>query len=104
MTLGAKQRLFVSLVPRLIDYAYSLGYELTFGHAWRTDPNIGLPTSNHRVRLAIDFNLFKDGVYLRTTEAHRKLGEFWEGLHELCAWGGHWGDGNHYSMKHEGRR
>jgi hypothetical protein len=51
------------------------------------------------LRLAIDINLFKDGVYLESTEHHRQLGEWWE------AQGGTWGgrfkqpDGNHYQYK-----
>jgi hypothetical protein len=27
------------------------------------------------------------------------LGEFWEGLHPLCRWGGRFNDGNHYSIE-----
>ena len=53
--------------------------------------------SFHFKKLAIDFDLFIDGVYQRSTEAHRPLGEFWILI------GGTWGgnfpkpDGNHYS-------
>lgn len=109
MTLGEKQRLFAKLIPRLIDFAYENGYEITLGDAYR-DARVfgkigeakgyGNSKSNHKVRLAIDLNLFKNGVYLTTTEAHKPLGEFWESLHPLCAWGGRFNDGNHYSFKH----
>lgn len=110
MNLGQRQRLFVKLLPRLIDFAYEQGYELTQGDAYR-DPRVhgamgvklgyGHEKSNHKNRLAQDFNLFKDGVFLQATEDHRPLGEFWEKLHPLCRWGGRFSspDGNHYSIE-----
>ena len=114
MTLGQKQRLFTKLVAQLIQYAYAQGYELTLGDAYR-DPRVhgdvgvkksySSANSVHKQRLAIDLNLFKDGQYLTTTEAHKPLGQFWKSLHPLCRWGGDFStpDGNHYSMTHEGR-
>lgn len=114
MTLGQKQRLFTKLVAQLIQYAYAQGYELTLGDAYR-DPRVhgdvgvkksySSANSVHKQRLAIDLNLFKDGQYLTTTEAHKPLGEYWKSLHPLCRWGGDFStpDGNHYSMAHEGR-
>ena len=64
----------------------------------------GIRTSLHNERLAQDFNLFKNGHYLASTEAHRQLGEYWEGLAPDCRWGGRFGDGNHYSLEHQGRK
>lgn len=113
MTLGEKQRKFTALIAKLIEWAYANGYELTFGDAYR-DPRVfgevgyskgyGRASSNHKVRLAVDLNLFKDGQYQASTEAHRPLGEYWESLDPMCAWGGRFNDGNHYSFAHEGRR
>ena len=119
MTLGQKQRLFTRLVGLLIAKAYEMGYELSFGEAYRTkeqaalyaEAGRGISNSLHCSRLAIDLNLFKDGKYLRSTESHRPLGEWWEGLHDLTAWGGNFKDsqgrpkpdGNHYSVTHGGR-
>ena len=119
MTLGAKQRLFTQLVARLIAHAYESGYGLTFGDAYR-DPRTygefgdtkegtyGRSKSNHKRRLAIDFNLFKsvngEMVYMTSSEAYTELGEYWESLHGLCCWGGRFNDGNHFSLLHEGRR
>lgn len=111
MTLRQKQSLFVVLVADLIQHATILGYELTFGEAYRSpeeaqrlaDLGKGISGSLHTSRLAIDLNLFKDGVYMSSTEAHRPLGEYWETLHELCRWGGRFRDGNHYSLTHGGR-
>lgn len=113
MTLGQKQRLFARLVGEFLQWIYAQGYEVSFGDAYR-DPRVfgqigqsrgyGRAKSNHKRRLAIDLNLFKDGEFLEDTESHRPLGEKWESMHELCKWGGHYNDGNHYSFEHEGQQ
>ena len=100
MSLRKKQSLFVKLIGELISYAYSKGYELTFGDAYAQSGH--KEKSNHYIRLAIDFNLFQDGIFLKQSEAHKPLGEYWESLHPLCRWGGRFADGNHYSMEHKG--
>lgn len=111
MTLGQKQRLFVMFIAKLIDFAYAQGYELTFGDAYRdprTNGAMGVKlgyshaSSNHKQRLAVDFNLFRDDAFLVSTEDHKALGEYWESLHPLCRWGGRFNDGNHYSIEHNG--
>lgn len=108
MTLSQRQRLFMKLLPRLIDYAYEQGYELSVGDAYRDSRlhgavgvkmGYGHPNSNHKNRLAIDLNLFRDGVFLQATADHTPLGEFWEKLYPLCRWGGRFNDGNHYSIE-----
>lgn len=111
MTLGQKQRKFVRMIADLIVWAYDNGYELTFGDAYR-DPRLhgqmgwkvgyGAASSCHKIRLAVDFNLFKDGVFLETTEGHAPLGEQWEKMGGT--WGGRFNDGNHYSLEHEGKK
>ena len=108
LTLRQKQSLFVRLIARLIIEVDRRGYELTFGECWRPPETAALyarqgrgnKRSLHSLRLAFDLNLFKNGVYLRTTAAHQPLGEWWEQQHELCRWGGRFADGNHYSLKH----
>ncbi len=112
-TLSEKQREFARLVPRLIDKAHDLGFECTMGDAYR-DPRLhgemgvkagyGHSKSAHKVRLAIDINLFRDGKYMQNTEDHRQLGEWWESQHPLARWGGRFADGNHYSFEHDGVR
>jgi len=99
VSLGEKQRSFLPMVAKLIEYAYAAGYELSLGAGYR-DPKwgVGHPQSLHGRRLAIDLHLFKDGVYQRKTEVHEPLGEYWESLGGT--WGGRWGDGNHYSLAH----
>lgn len=111
MSLRKTQSDFARLVPRLIDKAYELGFEVTLGDAYR-DPRVhgamgvrksySHPKSAHKLRLAIDLNLFKNGEYLEGTEAHRTLGEWWEKQHKMARWGGRFDDANHYSFVHEG--
>jgi hypothetical protein len=109
VTLGQKQRAFSRCVGLLLLQAYRLGYEISLGDAYR-DPRApyGHPESLHKSRLAIDLNLFKAGKYLRSTEAHRELGEYWERLGQReglpLRWGGRFNDGNHYSCEHQGRK
>ena len=112
MTLGEKQRLFTHYIGSLILWAYDNGFELTFGDAFRSPEQAainaaqgkGIKNSLHCERLAVDFNLFKDGQYMTGTESYKPLGEFWESLHPLARWGGRFGDGNHFSFEHNGRK
>lgn len=97
------------MVPRLIDQAHALGFEVTLGDAYR-DPRVhgeqgvrkgySEARSAHKQRLAVDLNLFRDGRYLTATESHRPLGEWWES--QGGTWGGRFNDGNHYSWAHGG--
>lgn len=103
MRLGDKQRVFTKMTAQLIQWAYANGYELTYGDAFRFPEHpYGRKTSLHKSRLAVDFNLFRHGKYLTTTEDHRPLGEYWESIGG--SWGGRFNDGNHYSLAHQGRR
>ena len=111
MRLLEKQVKFTRMVADLIIKAYELGYEITLGDAYR-DPrlhgNVGVKLgyghskSCHKVRLAIDLNLFKDGKFLEGSDAHKELGEWWES--QGGTWGGRFNDGNHYSLEHEGMK
>lgn len=101
----------MKMLPRLLDKAHEMGFELTGGDLFR-DPRVhgaigvkmgyGHPRSAHKNKLAVDLNLFKNGVFLAATTDHKELGEWWEKQHELCRWGGRFEDGNHYSFEHEG--
>ncbi len=118
LTLRQKQSKFVLLIAKLIEYAYSQGYELTFAEAYRTPHEAdyeasvhhGIVNSLHTIRLAIDLNLFKDGVWLDKSESFLPLGEWWEKQSTpdfTCAWGGRFKptpDGNHFSLEHNGVR
>lgn len=112
-TLGQKQKLFARMIPRLIDKAHELGFEVTLGDAYRDARAFGKlgqriaygnAFSCHKLRLAIDLNLYKDGRYLTSTDDHRPLGEWWEKQHPAACWGGRFEDGNHYSFTHEGMK
>lgn len=94
---------FCVCTARLILYAESIGYNLTYGDAYR-DPRVlyGHPKSAHRKRLAVDFNLFINGEFMEKTESHKRLGDFWKTLHPLARWGGDFEDGNHYSFEYGG--
>jgi len=95
-----KQHEHVYMTALLILYAYKLGFKMSWGDALaKTGHKMH---SNHYIGLAVDLNLFKDGQYLTETEAHQKLGEFWESIGG--SWGGRFGDGNHYSLEHLGRK
>jgi hypothetical protein len=111
MSLGNKQRKFTLMVAQLIQWAYDNGYELTVGDAYR-DPRLhgqvgekkgyGASSSCHKLRLAIDLNLFIDGVYQMSSEAYTPLGEYWESIGG--SWGGRFEDGNHFSVEWEGKK
>jgi hypothetical protein len=113
MTLREKQSLFARLIARLLLRAYHTGFEVTLGEAWRPKvtadayaaKGIGIKSSLHRSRLALDINLFKNGKYLTSTESYKNLGIWWEKQDELCRWGGRFKrrDGNHFSITHGGR-
>lgn len=107
-----KQAKFTRMVADLIIKAYDLGFTITLGDAYR-DPRLhgamgvkkgyGHYKSAHKLRLAIDLNLFnKGGEFLQTTEDHRELGEFWESIGGT--WGGRFNDANHYSLEHQGMK
>jgi hypothetical protein len=101
-SLRQKQSRFARMFVRLLLHADILGYEYTFGDAYR-DPRCpyGSEVSLHRDRLAFDLNLFRNGRYLSSTKAHEPLGLYWESIGG--AWGGRFEDGNHYSLEHQGR-
>jgi hypothetical protein len=113
MNLLAKQFQFSRLVARLIQRANEMGYELSLSEAWRPEftaakykeMGIGIENSLHRLKLAIDITLFKDGKMLKYSEEYKELGEWWENestdQYRLC-WGGRWKDGCHFSMEHHG--
>lgn len=104
-TLREKQSRFARMVCDLLRFAFAQNYEITFGHAFRCENcRTGAKNSNHKVRLAIDLNLFQGGEWLKDTDDHKPLGEFWESLAPDARWGGRFQDGNHYSLEYGGRK
>lgn len=112
-SLGARQQRFARLTVRLFQEIERQGFTWTYGDAFR-DPRVhgeqgvklgyGEALSAHKQRLAIDINLFKNGVYQTDTEAHRQFGDWWLAQDPDCRWGGNFTkpDGNHYSMIYKG--
>lgn len=108
LTLGEKQRKFTRMIGELIAWAYANGFQLTFGEAhrpqvtadWYASQGKGIKNSLHTKRLAVDFNVFKNGEFLTSGDQFKALGEFWESIGGT--WGGRFNDGNHFSLEHEG--
>ena len=110
-TLGEKQRRFTLMAAKLIEHIYASGYQATFGDAYR-DPRVhgqmgakkvnsySAANSCHKLRLAVDLQIFKDGVYLTRTEDYAFAGKYWESIGGT--WGGRFNDGNHFSIEHGG--
>ncbi len=127
MRLGDKQRLHARNMTKLRAYLHAQGWEMTEGEAAVISPRkvYGVASADgpaikmrplvdaehrrgslHYKKLADDLNLFVKGKYIRssTHPAYLKLGRYWERLHPLCAWGGRFSDGNHFSTMHGGKK
>ncbi len=112
MKLSEKRILFSRLISRLVLWAADEGYDLAYDQVKRSEAEAkanaakgtGISNSLHLVGLAGDLNLYINGVYQPTTEAHKAIGAKWKSMHPLCRWGGDFSkpDGNHYSLEHNG--
>jgi len=111
MTLRQMKSKFSWMLGNLICFAFSQGFEITLGEGTikvvnckhcRKKVSIHKKGSLHHIGLAQDIDLFKDGRYLRKTEAHRVLGAYWEQMGG--SWGGRFADGNHYSLQYGKRQ
>lgn len=101
MNLKESRILFTSLIIKLIGYMIEKGFKPCVGK----DGLKHMKNSLHYEGLAMDIDLYDEcGCYLSDTASHKQFGEFWESLNPLCSWGGHFNDGNHYSIKFGGRK
>jgi hypothetical protein len=103
---------FVTQIPSIDNGRH----QVTFGEAHRPSwvateyakRGLGISTSLHIDRLAIDLNLFVDGNFQATTEAHKPLALLWMEIGPMFgvvpAAGYYFNDGNHYSCAWQGRK
>jgi hypothetical protein len=111
-TLLDLQQTFALLSARLIIWANEQGYGITYSEAYRSPQEAalnaksgaGIAASLHCERLAIDLNLFKDGVLLESVADNKPLGDHWKTLSELARWGGDFSkpDADHFSLTYLG--
>jgi D-alanyl-D-alanine carboxypeptidase len=96
-----EQALFNVHCAYLQIWAFQNGFVLTYGEAARTVEqqrlhfNAGRSmtmNSKHIERLAIDFNVFKNGK-LCTAEEIKPMGDYWRTLDPANVWGGDWNSG-----------
>jgi len=99
MTLSERQQVFTFNIHQLIEFAYKNGFTLTFGEVYRTQEQQKIyfdtgrsktMNSRHLQRLAVDFNIFIDGVLINEPIKIQPLGNFWITLNLDNVWGGDW--------------
>lgn len=111
--LHERQVLHVQLTAKLIEWAVSQGYALTWGETYRTPlqaaanaaSGAGIAHSEHIERLAVDFQLFDaQGNYLTDAAAYKPLADYWLTLDPLCCAGYyfHTVDADHFSLCYRG--
>ena len=96
-TLFQEQVAFLQDVPKLLNFLWKAGFQITGGELLRTpeQQQIYVQTgksktlvSNHLVKCAIDLNCFKSGR-LATFAELEPTGKFWESLNPKNRWGGY---------------
>lgn len=97
MSLVQEQAAFLLDACKLIEYATSIGFEVTSGEFQRPVEMQKLYVqsgrsktmeSKHIRRLACDLNFFKNGKYICTVRELESLGRYWESLSPKNRWGG----------------
>jgi hypothetical protein len=111
-SLHDRQVLHVRLTAKLIEWAAAQGLELTWGETYRLPAQAqanaasgaGIANSLHIQRLAVDFQLFKGGVYITDAAAYKPLADYWLTLDPLCRAGYyfHTVDADHFSVTYKG--
>ena len=114
MTLRQKRCEFTLCKAKLIIWIFAQGWEVASGegyvaltarfkHAWQSPHK---ERGAHDTGLGEDLLLYVDGKYIveGTHPAWLAIGTMWESMHELARWGGRFGDANHISFEHEGRK
>lgn len=107
-SLVARQSAFLQNVCKLVKFATDLGYQVTFGEAWRTREQAaiyakrkqGIADSLHCDRLAVDLNFYRGGQLVIGKNNLESIGLFWESLGGV--WGGRftkYDDSNHFQAR-----
>lgn len=120
MTLGEKQELFAICLAKLILWLNEKGYKTRLGDGpilpnrrmiveGRTVKGLDVVHMNpgcHYYLVAQDINIFKDGKWLKqgNEPIWAEAEQFWNSLDPLCVTGRSWGDSNHFSMMHNGKK
>ena len=102
---------FITQIPQRVP-----GAQITFGEfhrpTWVAEEyarrGLGIATSLHTQRLAVDLMLFRGGVYQTSSESYRPLANLWKqiGPHfgVVTGAGIDFNDGNHFSCAYGGKR
>lgn len=112
-TLHQRQVRHVVLVGKLIEYAEDNGLEFSWGETFRTAAQAALNAANgsgirnslHSLRLAVDFQLFKNGAYITDAAAYKPVADYWLTLDPLACAGYYFAsvDADHFSISYQGR-
>lgn len=102
MTLGQKQEKFSNMIMLLLIHIHALGYQVRGGHWYRCENcYTGAKNSAHKLKLAFDVNLFKNGEYLTSGKEHEIIHDYWDSIGGAPRIPN---DLNHYSLSHNGIR
>ena len=106
MRLSEKRVLFSSMIAKLVHTLNNeFGMHVAFGDVRPESQSGHMSNSLHYEGLAADLILYdNDWSYCTKTEQYKVIGDLWESLHPNCHWGGHFNDGNHFSMSWDERR
>lgn len=97
MSLLPAQFKFLLDTGKLFEFAASKGFVLTYGETYRSPEQQAIYVrsgrsrtynSLHLKRLAIDLNIFHNGVLVVSKASLQPLGNYWESLDPLNSWGG----------------
>lgn len=112
--LGEKQELFSGLLAKLIQFAEEAGYRVRIRDVYRDERVHGVyglkesysaAHSMHKLGLAADLILTKEGELTWDCFDYKTLGDWWKKQHPLCRWGGDYivADCVHFSLSHDDR-